>query len=104
MEEILPGIHHWTALHPRIGQRVSSYYVEPAGILIDPMAPEDGLGFFEELDLPPQQIVLTNRHHYRDSDRFREAFGCVVRASDPGLHKFEATGRAAVRSASCRTT
>ena len=93
MEEILPGIHHWTALHPRIGQRVSSYYVEPAGILIDPMAPEDGLGFFEELDLAPQQIVLTNRHHYRDSDRFREAFGCVVRASDPGLHEFEATGR-----------
>jgi hypothetical protein len=93
MEEILPGIHHWTALHPRIKQRVSSYYVEPAGILIDPMAPKDGLRFFEELDLPPQQVVLTNRHHYRESDRFREAFGCVVRASEPGLHEFEGTGR-----------
>jgi hypothetical protein len=30
MREILPGIHHWTALHPRIRQPVSSYYVESA--------------------------------------------------------------------------
>jgi hypothetical protein len=87
MREILPGIHHWTALHPRIRQPVSSYYVEPAQMLIDPLVPREGLDWFQ--DRPPQQIVLTNRHHYRHSDRFVEEFGCVVRCSKPGLHQFE---------------
>jgi hypothetical protein len=87
MREILPGIHHWTALHSRIRQPVSSYYIEPAQMLIDPLVPREGLGWFQ--DRPPQQIVLTNRHHYRQSDRFAEEFGCVVRCSRPGLREFE---------------
>ena len=87
MREILPGIHHWTALHPRIRQPVSSYYIEPAQMLIDPLVPREGLCWFQ--DRPPQQIVLTNRHHYRQSDRFVEEYGCVVRCSRPGLHEFE---------------
>ena len=93
MRELLPGVFHWTAFRDTINMRVSSYYVEPAGILIDPMVPEDGLGFFEGRELPPQQILLTNRHHYRHTDRFRDAFGCSVRASEPGLHEFEGTDR-----------
>jgi hypothetical protein len=87
MREILPGIHHWTALHPRIRQPVSSYYVEPAQMLIDPLVPREGLAWFE--DRPPQQIVLTNRHHYRQSDRFSGEFDCIVRCSELGLHEFE---------------
>jgi hypothetical protein len=87
MREILPGIHHWTALHPRIRQPVSSYYVEPAQMLIDPLVPREGLAWFE--DRPPQQVVLSNRHHYRQSDRFVEKFDCIVRCSEPGLHEFE---------------
>jgi hypothetical protein len=87
MKEILPGIHHWTRLHPRIRQPVSSYYVEPVQLLIDPLVPREGLEWFESRR--PAQIVLTNRHHYRQSDRFVDAFGCVVRCSEPGLHEFE---------------
>ena len=88
MQEIAPGIHHWTAFHQNIKADVSSYYVEPAGALLDPMLPSEGLGFFEGLDPKPQQILLTNRHHYRDSDSFREAFGCPVRCISNGLHEF----------------
>ncbi len=95
MEEILPGIHHWTAVHPDIGLRVSSYYVEPAGVLIDPIEPEDGLGFFDGLDTPPQQIVLTIGLHWRDSDKFRERYGATVRCASAGMHRFEGTGREA---------
>jgi hypothetical protein len=87
MREILPGIHHWTTLHPRIRQPVSSYYVEPAQMLIDPLVPREGLAWF--VDRPPQQVVLTNRHHYRQSDCFSEEFDCIVRCSEPGLHEFE---------------
>ena len=37
-DELLPGLYHWTAFHPGIGSRVSSYYVEPAGVVIDSQA------------------------------------------------------------------
>jgi hypothetical protein len=85
MEEILPGIHHWSAFHEGIGQRVHSYYVAPAGALIDPMVPEEGLAAFERLGTP-RHALMTNRHHFRHCDRFREAFGCEIRASAPGMH------------------
>src|SRR3954468_3297996 len=77
VQEIAPGIHHWTAHHPDINLRVSSYYVEPAGLLIDPLEPEDGLELFDSLDLPPQQIVLTIGVHWRHSDRFRDRYGAT---------------------------
>jgi hypothetical protein len=56
-------------------------------MLIDPLVPREGIEWFERH--PPQQIVLSNRHHYRQSDRFVEAFDCIVRCSEPGLHEFE---------------
>jgi glyoxylase-like metal-dependent hydrolase (beta-lactamase superfamily II) len=95
VQEIAPGIHHWTARHPDIGMEVSSYYVEPAGVLIDPLEPEDGLGFFDSLDSPPQQTVLTTGLHWRHSDRFRDRYGATIRAPAKGMHRFEGTGREA---------
>ena len=89
MDEILPGLYHWTALHERIRVRVSSYYVaDGAGTLIDPMLPEEGLDWFRYRSRP-ERIVLTNRHHYRHSGRFVEAFDCPVRCHESGLHEFE---------------
>jgi glyoxylase-like metal-dependent hydrolase (beta-lactamase superfamily II) len=96
MKEILPGIHTWTGVHDVIKMDVSSYYVEPARSLIDPMVPPDvGLDWFaEDGREPPEQILLTNRHHYRHSDRFRERFGDLpVRVISVGLHEFEGTDR-----------
>lgn len=92
MEEIVPGVHHWTATHPSIHMRVHSAYVAPARALIDPLVPDEGLAAFEGL-ARPEVVLLTNRHHYRHSDRFAEAFGCRVRASAPGMHEFEGTDR-----------
>jgi hypothetical protein len=88
MQEILPGIHHWTTFHLGIGARVHSYYVEPAAALIDPMVPEEGLAAFAGM-VEPRHVLMTNRHHFRHSKRFREAFGCVVRASAPGMPDLE---------------
>jgi hypothetical protein len=79
MREILPGVHHWTALREGIGVHVSSYYVEPAGVVIDPMVPEEGLGVFAGLK-KPQQVVLTSGLHTRCTVAFADAFGCVIRA------------------------
>jgi len=87
MKEIVPGILHWTAFHEGIGFDVSSYFVERGATLIDPMLPPDGVEAFRGRE--PEVILLTNRHHYRHSDRFVEAFGCPVRCHAAGLHEFE---------------
>jgi hypothetical protein len=87
MKEIGPGVHHWKAMHPNIRTDVSSYYVEPAATLVDPLLPPEGIEWFRSRR-PPERIVLTNRHHYRHSDRFQAEFGCTVLASEPGLHEF----------------
>jgi hypothetical protein len=92
VQELAPGIFHWVTFHPGIRMRVSSYYVEPAGIVIDPMVPEDGFEVFDG-HAPPQQAILTIRHHYRGCDEFRERFGLTVACSAAGLHEFEGTHR-----------
>ncbi len=85
MNEILPGIYHWTAAHPKIKVEVSSYYLAEECVLIDPLAPPEGL---RALPTRPQHILLTNRHHYRDSGKFVDEFGCTVHCVDQGLHEF----------------
>jgi hypothetical protein len=88
MKEILPGLYHYTAFHERIRMDVSSYYAAEARALIDPMLPEEGLEWFRG-EREPQMILLTNRHHYRKSAEFVEAFGCPVLCNEAGLHEFE---------------
>jgi hypothetical protein len=88
MDELQPGLMHWTAFHEGIRADVHSAFHVPSGTLIDPMEPLEGLEAIEAL-VRPQRIVLTNRHHYRHSDRFREAFGCPVLCHEAGLHEFE---------------
>jgi hypothetical protein len=87
MDEIVPGLYHWTAYHDGIGQDVHSHFAAESRTLFDPMEPPDGLGWFER-NGAPERIVLSNRHHYRHSDRFREAFGCPVLCHEAGLHEF----------------
>jgi glyoxylase-like metal-dependent hydrolase (beta-lactamase superfamily II) len=87
MNEIVPGIFHWTRRHPSIGADVSSYYLAEERVLIDPMEPEEGVDWFRGHG-EPQHVLLSNRHHYRDTARFVDAFGCSVRASRPGMHEF----------------
>lgn len=87
MEEIVPGIWHWTARHPDIRIRVSSYYLPDERVLIDPIAPGDGLDWFAEHG-PPTDVLLTNRHHFRSSALFAERFGVTVHCVREGMHEF----------------
>lgn len=89
MRELVPGLFHWTTPHPRIGILVSSYWLDTAGVLIDPLVPADvGIEWFGGREMQPKAVLLTNRHHYRDSGRFAEAFGCAVHCNRAGLHEF----------------
>ena len=89
MRELIDGVWHWTAPHPKIGMDVSSYYVEPAATLIDPLAPDEALEWLAARDRRPDRIVLTNRHHLRDSERLRDEFGCSIHCHRSGLHEFD---------------
>jgi hypothetical protein len=83
----VPGLFHWTTHHDGLGVPVSSYYVEPAGALIDPRVPDDeGLEAFAGRTRP-QQVVLTTGLHARHANRFADAFGCVIRASPQALER-----------------
>src|SRR5207248_2851860 len=88
MEEIAPGMFHWTAFHDGIRQQVHSYYVPGSAALIDPMEPDEGLDWFAERT-PPERILLSNRHHYRHTGRFVDRFGSRVLCHKSGLHEFE---------------
>ena len=88
MNEILDGLFHWSARHPKIDHEVSSYFLRDGGVLIDPLLPPDGLTWFDGVE-PPAAVLMTNRHHDRDAARFVEAFGCTVHCPAAGLHELE---------------
>jgi glyoxylase-like metal-dependent hydrolase (beta-lactamase superfamily II) len=82
MQELAPGIQHWTARHPNIGSDVSSYWLPDVGVLIDPLdVPEDVSDV--------HTVVLTNRHHRRSSLEARERFGASVHVPWAGMHDWE---------------
>jgi hypothetical protein len=92
VEEIAPGIWHWAAPHPRIKIDVHSYYLPAERVLIDPIAPTEGLDWFAEHG-PPTDVLLTNRHHYRSSALFAERYGVTVHCVRQGMHEFTAGRR-----------
>jgi hypothetical protein len=87
MEELCPGVYHWTAIHPRIGVEVSSYFLADSSSLIDPLLPPEGVGWLRKKG-PPERVILTNRHHYRHSGEISDEFGCPVLCHRAGLHEF----------------
>jgi len=94
MEEIRPGIFHWTQTHPKIKIAVSSYYLLPERVLIDPLIPDEGLEWFA--GYPPENIYLSIRHHYRHSGEFQAKYGCPIWCAEQGMHEF--TGGEVVQS------
>jgi hypothetical protein len=93
MQEIAPGLWHWTARHEHIHMTVSSYYLAGERVAIDPMIPAEGLGWFE-LHGVPEHVLLSNRHHDRHAWRLHDAFGVTVHCIRCGLHELEGRGPA----------
>jgi hypothetical protein len=87
MNEVLPGVLHWTTHHEGIGMQVHSHFAVEAAALIDPRVPEGGV---EEVARygRPDRILLSNRHHLRHSEQFASTFGCPIRCHEAGIHEF----------------
>jgi hypothetical protein len=82
MRELTPGIQHWTAPHPNIGVEVSSYWIPGLRLLLDPLAVPDEV---EDVDC----ILLSCRHHLRDSIEAAKRFDATIQAPRPGMHDYE---------------
>jgi hypothetical protein len=82
MNEVIPGVIHWSAIHPNTGMPAHSAFVLHSGTLIDPIAPAEGLGWFDRRR--PERALLTNRHHLRSA----EEFGCPIFCHPAGMHEF----------------
>jgi hypothetical protein len=95
VQEIAPGLWHWTAPHEHIHMNVSSYLLAAERVVIDPLLPPGGLEWFERHGAP-EHALLSNRHHDRDAWRLRDAFGTTVHCVRCGLHELE--GRGAVEA------
>jgi hypothetical protein len=87
MDEVLPGVLHWTTFHEGIGAPVHSHFFVEGCALFDPRVPDEGL---EEVARHgrPEVVLLSNRHHLRHAERFAERFDCPIRAQRSGLHEF----------------
>ena len=83
MEEIAPGLWHWTALRETIGKEVSSYYLAEERVVIDPMLPADRPHWFR-----PEHAILTCRHHSRDAWKL----GLAPWVVEQGAHELEGHG------------
>jgi hypothetical protein len=88
IHEVLPGVLHWTARHPTARLESGSHYLVEEGILIDPIAPAEGLEWFDGREIG--EILLTNRHHTRSAFDFQARFGVNIRAPRTGMHDLPA--------------
>src|SRR5918992_6110588 len=95
IHEVLPGILHWTAPHPTARLESGSHYLVEEGILIDPIAPPEGLDWFDGREIG--EILLTNRHHTRSAFELQERLGATIRAPRTGMHELPPRPCAAVR-------
>jgi hypothetical protein len=84
MEEIAPGLWHWTARRESIGHKVSSYYLTEERVAIDPMLPPERPEWFR-----PEHVLLTCRHHDRDAWKLD---GSTVWVMARGAHELEGRG------------
>lgn len=85
MQEVIPGILHWRARHPRLGFEVDSYLLTDSGTALDPILPE-GEGP-EWIGHPVERAVLTVRHHLRSAPDL----GVPILVHRSGIHEFEGT-------------
>jgi hypothetical protein len=83
VNEIAPGLWHWTASRETIGKDVSSYYLAEERVVIDPMAPPERPEWFQ-----PEHAILTCRHHSRDA----WALGLAPWVVESGAHELEGRG------------
>jgi hypothetical protein len=87
MDEIIPGVFHWSAKHPNHGHLSHCHYVAASSTAIDPLLPEEGIEWLADRGVG--RIVLSTRHHIRHAPEIAERFECPILCHESGLGEFE---------------
>jgi hypothetical protein len=87
MEEVIDGVFHWKARHPRTESEVDCHFVTASGTAIDPLLPDEGIEWFEGRGV--QRVVLSTRHHLRHAPQLAERFDCPILCHEAGLYEFD---------------
>jgi hypothetical protein len=95
IHEVIPGVLHWTGRHPSAGIQSGSHYLVAEGILIDPIAPPEGLEWFDDREIG--EILLTNRHHTRSAFDLQDRLGAAIRAPQTRVYETARRPGGAVR-------
>jgi hypothetical protein len=84
VQEIAPGLWHWSAPRESIGgKEVSSYYLASERVVLDPMLPAERPDWFQ-----PEHAILTCRHHSRAAWEL----GLEPWVVEQGAHELEGRG------------
>lgn len=80
MKQISPHIWTWSEFNQERQMNFNGWYLqfEDETVLIDPPTPNDNVTQFIKARGAPDSILLTNRHHTRASEFFREAYDCPI--------------------------
>jgi hypothetical protein len=92
MQELIPGVLHWSPFNEAIGERVGSHYVDPLDgggpTLIDPLLEDEESELSEIAERgAPARIVLSIGLHRRSILRLADEFGCPVLCHRAGLER-----------------
>ena len=91
MDEVLPGVLHWTTFHQGIGRPVHSHFFVEGSALFDPRVPDAGIEDVARHGRP-ETILLSNRHHLRHAACFAERFDGTIKVQRTGMHAFAGDG------------
>lgn len=91
MDEVAPGILHWTTFHDGIQQTVHSHLHTPSGALFDPRLPEGGVDALAAATVPTV-VLLSNRHHLRHAREVADAYGIPIRVHEAGAGQLTGAG------------
>lgn len=91
MDEVAPGILHWTTFHDGIKQTVHSHLHAPSGALFDPRLPEGGVEALAAATVPTV-VLLSNRHHLRHAEAVADAYGVPIRVHEAAAAQLQRIG------------
>lgn len=91
MKQISPHIWSWSTFDPDRALFFNGWYVQHGDetVVIDPPKPDDNLLQFIHARGRPDSVLLTNKHHTRYSEFFRETFDCPIWIHEEDEHLME---------------
>lgn len=86
MKQISPYVWSWSVFNDEKKMNFNGWYIQCDGetVVIDPPEPNDNVFQLMEVRGTPDAVLLTNKHHTRFSEAFREVYDCPI-----WIHEFD---------------